>query len=57
MSADLNYYRRRQAEEAAAAHAAPDPNVGAVHLELARRYGERLMSLEPTQPTQFESAA
>lgn len=57
MSADLNYYRRRQAEEAAAAHAAPDPNVGAVHLELARRYGERLMSLEPAQPAQFESAA
>lgn len=46
MKNDLIYYRRRIAEESAAAAAALSPEVGAVHLELARRYGERITALE-----------
>lgn len=46
MKNDLLYYRRRVAEETAAAAAAPSAAVGAVHLELARRYGERINALE-----------
>lgn len=45
MDADLKYYRRRSAEESAAALAAPNGRVREVHLELARRYGERISAL------------
>jgi hypothetical protein len=60
MKADLLYYRRRLAEETAAAAAAPDSKVSAVHLELARIYGERLGPLEVTcheSPLHLVSAA
>lgn len=50
MEADLHYYRRRFAEETAAAAAAPNRKVRAVHLELARTYGERIGALEAIQP-------
>ncbi|MFL6722455.1 MAG: hypothetical protein ACJ8FT_11745 [Sphingomonas sp.] len=46
MEADLAYYRRRAAQEAAAAVAAPLGAVRDVHLELARRYDERVACLE-----------
>lgn len=46
MEADLHYYRRRFAEETAAAAAAPNSKIGAVHLELARSYGKRIGALE-----------
>jgi hypothetical protein len=42
LEADLVYYRRRSAQETAAAAAARDPKVRRVHLELARRYDERV---------------
>ena len=45
MEADLKYYRRRTAEESAAAEAARDSKVREVHLELARRYAERISAL------------
>lgn len=45
MEADLIYYRRRAAEERGAAESAPDSFVRAVHLELARRYDERISTL------------
>ena len=45
MEADLKYYYRRSAEESAAADAALDKKVRAVHLELARRYAERITAL------------
>ncbi|MFL6764010.1 MAG: hypothetical protein ACJ8FO_02305 [Sphingomicrobium sp.] len=45
MEADLVYYRRRSAEEKAAAAAALHPRARAVHLELARRYEERIGEL------------
>ena len=45
MEADLLYYRRRLAEETAAA-AGSDGKVSAAHLELARSYGERIGALE-----------
>jgi hypothetical protein len=48
MEADLKYYRRRSAEESAAAEAARDSKVRAIHLELARRYAERIGSLNAT---------
>ena len=46
MEADLRYYRRRFAEETAAAAAAPNSKISAVHLELARTYRERIGALE-----------
>ena len=46
MNADLTYYRRRSVEETAAARAAHDSRVRAVHLELARRYEERCAMME-----------
>jgi hypothetical protein len=46
METDLAYYRRRAAEEAAAAAAARHAKVQQVHLELARRYSERVDALE-----------
>ena len=49
MEADVVYYRRRTAQETAAAEAAIDRKVRQVHLELARRYGERLSALEVGQ--------
>jgi len=46
MDADLNYYRRRSAEERAAAASARDYKVRDVHLELAAAYEERSAILE-----------
>ncbi len=46
MEANLAYYRRRSAAEANAAAAALDPAVRDVHLELVRRYAERVAALE-----------
>jgi hypothetical protein len=46
MEADLAYYRRRSAEEAAAAATALDAKVRSIHLELGRRYAERIAELE-----------
>lgn len=46
MEADLIYYRRRSAEERAAADAARDARVRDVHLELALAYEKRSASLE-----------
>jgi hypothetical protein len=48
MEADLKYYRRRSAEESAAAEAARDSKVREIHLELAQRYAERISSLNAT---------
>lgn len=48
MDADLKYYHRRSAEESAAAEAARDSKVREVHLELARRYAERITTLNAT---------
>jgi hypothetical protein len=45
METDLVYYRRRSAEEKAAAKAALDPRVRRVHVDLARRYDERIAAL------------
>lgn len=45
MEADLVYYRRRSVEEKTAAAASSVPRVRAVHLELARRYDERIGGL------------
>lgn len=45
MDADLKYYHRRSAEESAAAEAARDSKVRDIHLELARRYAERITTL------------
>jgi hypothetical protein len=50
MNADLSYYRRRIAEEAAAAAVAPNSRVRAVHLEFARRYTERCAVIEAEAP-------
>jgi len=49
MVSDLVYYRQRSAEERAAAAAAPSERVRAVHLDLAMRYDERLVSLAAEQ--------
>jgi hypothetical protein len=60
MEPDLLYYRRRFAEETAAAAAAPNRRVSAVHLELARTYGERIGALEAVcheRPLHLVSAA
>jgi hypothetical protein len=46
MEADLAYYRRRSAEETAAARSAPNSAVRAAHRELARRYDDKVASLE-----------
>ena len=46
MEKDLAYYRRRSAEEAAAARTATNMAVQAVHGELARLYEERIAGLE-----------
>ena len=46
MDTDLVYYRRRSAEETAAATAASDPKVRQIHLELARKYDERVVDYE-----------
>lgn len=46
METDLIYYRRRAAEETAAAAVAEHARVRQVHLELARRYAERVASME-----------
>lgn len=46
MESDLAYYRRRVAEETAAAAGASHVRVQQVHLELARRYSERVAILE-----------
>jgi hypothetical protein len=46
MEAELIYYRRRSDQEAAAAQAAHDRNVRNVHLELSRRYQERITLIE-----------
>ena len=45
MEADLNYYHRRSAEESAAAEAAHNSKVREIHLELARRYSDRITAL------------
>jgi len=49
MDTDLAYYRRRSADEQAAAAATRDPKIGAIHLELARRYDERVVALSSRQ--------
>jgi hypothetical protein len=46
MEADVVYYRRRSAEESAAAEAAVDSRVRQVHLDLAALYADRLTSIE-----------
>jgi len=46
MEAELNYYRRRSVEEIAAAAAARDGKVRRVHLELGRRYHEKVITIE-----------
>jgi hypothetical protein len=53
MELDLVYYRRRSAEERAAAGAALHSKVRSVHLELARCYDERVQALE----TEIQGAA
>ena len=49
MEADLTYYRRRSAEETAAAEAAQLHNVREVHLALARGYEARIAELDAAQ--------
>jgi hypothetical protein len=49
MDADLVYYRRRSAEERAAAAGARNESVRAVHLDLAMRYDERIVALAAEQ--------
>lgn len=46
MEAELGYYRRRIAEESAAAAAASDRTVQSIHLDLVRRYEERITALQ-----------
>ena len=46
MEAELNYYRRRSVQETAAAAAATDGKVRSVHLELGRRYDEKISTIE-----------
>lgn len=50
MEQDLEYYRRRSAEEARAAAAATDPRVRKVHQDFAKRYEERASGLEAESP-------
>jgi hypothetical protein len=49
MEAALVYYRRRSAEERAAALAARNEKVRAIHLDLAMRYDERVVALAAEQ--------
>jgi len=51
MERDLVYYQRRSAEEARAAAAASDSRVRQVHLDLAKRYEERVTAIEAASPT------
>lgn len=53
MQSELHYYRRRLAEETAAAAASSDAKAAAVHLELARRYDERIKLIERQRPAQL----
>jgi hypothetical protein len=46
METDLAYYRRRSAEETAAARVASHSAVREAHRELARLYDEKVASLE-----------
>jgi hypothetical protein len=46
MEADLIYYRRRSAQEAAAATFASNSKAKIAHLELARLYSERIDALQ-----------
>lgn len=46
MDKDLDYYRRRLAEERAAENLAIHPAVSAVHHNLAHEYEERIAVLE-----------
>jgi hypothetical protein len=46
MEADVNYYRRRAAEETSRAAASTDPHVRRIHLELSRQYDQRITKLE-----------
>lgn len=46
MDAELKYYRRRSIEETAAAAVASNSKVRNVHLELGRRYEERISTIE-----------
>ena len=46
MEADVNYYRRRAAEESSRAATSADPHVQRIHLELARHYDQRISKLE-----------
>jgi hypothetical protein len=46
METELAYYRRRSAQETEAAASANDGKVRNVHLELGRRYEERISALE-----------
>jgi len=49
MERDAIYYRRRMAEEKAAAIHAQHPKARAVHLEMAARYEERLAAAEAAE--------
>ena len=46
MEAELSYYRRRSMEESRAAATATDSKARSVHLELGRRYLERVSIIE-----------
>lgn len=46
MEADINYYKRRSAEETAAAKAADKATARDAHLELARRYDSEVARLD-----------
>jgi len=46
MELDLTYYRRRMAEEQAAARLAAHPSVRAAHRELCRLYETRIADLQ-----------
>lgn len=46
MESDVTYYRKRAAEEAARALSAGNAKVRQVHLDLARRYADRVTALE-----------
>jgi hypothetical protein len=50
MEADLVYYRRRSAQEAQAAAAALDYRVRQVHLDLSKRYTDRIAAIEVDGP-------
>ena len=47
---DFDYYRRRIAEESAAARKAACPQIQGVHLELAELYSQRLAVLRLALP-------